>query len=100
MYTDFIQYKLASGVTEAMLQAAAKDVHAQWMSKQPGFISWEINLLGEEKGYMDIVRWESKDAAKNAEANMKDLPPDSPWFKCYDMTSIVSVNGTSVSKLQ
>lgn len=94
MYTDFIQYQLADGISESDLLNATKDVHDSWMKKQPGFLSWQINKLNDEKGYMDIVRWESKDAAKAAEANMKDLPPDSPWFRCYDNASISAVNGS------
>jgi hypothetical protein len=96
LYTDFIRYRLAPGITEETLLQSAEDVHTHWMSKQPGFLSWQINRLTNEKGYMDIVQWESKDAAKSAEANMKDLPPDCLWFQCYEMNSIISENGTKL----
>lgn len=95
MYSDFIQYKTAEGVTEQQLRKAATIVFATWMSKQAGFLSWQINTIGENE-YLDIVQWESKEAAKKAEKNMKDIPQDSPWYACYDMSSISSKSGTDV----
>lgn len=95
MYTDFIQYRLAAGITQDTLLAAAKDVLESWMKNQPGFISWEIHKLSTEGDFLDTVRWESHEAAKLAEKAMQtDLPAENPWFACYDFTSIVSTNGT------
>ncbi|MCA9370785.1 MAG: hypothetical protein KC680_02385 [Candidatus Peregrinibacteria bacterium] len=95
MYTDIIQYKLASGITEETLREAAREILTSWMQNQPGFVSWQINKL-ENGDYVDIVQWDSKDSAKNAEKNMTEIPTDSTWFTCYDTTSISSQNGTEL----
>ena len=96
MYTDFIQYTLADGVTEAQLQSIAADILESWMCKQPGFISWHIYKLPNDAGFIDTVQWESQAAAKAAEANMKDIPADSPWYACYNMESLSSKSGTRI----
>lgn len=95
MYTDIIRYKLALNVTEEQLLVAAKNIVDSWMSKQPGFISWQINKIDEN--YTDIVRWDSKESAAKAEKAMPtDLPADNAWYACYDPASISSVSGAEV----
>lgn len=89
-YKDIITYELALGISEQELMHVAKQILDTWMSKQPGFLKWEIhsNLSG---GYTDIVYWESKESAKKAEASMKDIPNADEWYKCYKTGSIKSV---------
>lgn len=95
MYSDFIQYKLADGITEDQLLQAAENIVESWMSKQPGFVGWQINKIADNE-FIDVVQWESQAAAKAAEANMKDIPQDDPWFACYDVQSIISKSATEV----
>jgi hypothetical protein len=59
------------------------------MRKQPGFISWQINKLADGS-YKDLVQWESKETAEAATVAMAEIPQDSPWYACYDMTSVSS----------
>lgn len=89
MYKDIINYQLADDTTEEHLIRVAQRIFDSWMSKQPGFIKWEIHL-NEAGGYTDIVYWESKDAAKKAEAAMKDIPNAGEWYQCYQEGSIKS----------
>lgn len=95
MYKDIIHYKLADGVTEEYLLDIAKQIVTSWMNKQPGFIKWEINK-DNEGGYTDIVYWESKQDAKNSEADMGNIPNVEKWYNCYDRSSISS---SSISQL-
>lgn len=100
MYTDIIEYKLADNVTKDHLLSTAKDIFDSWMSKQPGFISWQINTLSDGL-FVDIVQWETESAAKDAEKSMQtDLEPEKSgaWFGCYNMESIQSRNTTEVGK--
>ena len=95
MYIDVIEYELADGITEAMLQVAAADILETWMKQQPGFISWDINK--KESGYMDFVYWENKAAADAATQNMSDIPPDHAWLACYKPNSISTTKLTPVA---
>ena len=91
MYKDVISYRLAEGIAEDHLLEVAGDLLTSWMSKQPGFVRWEIHRE-EEGNYTDIVYWESKDAAKSAEADMVNIPNAGDWFACYEEGSISSKN--------
>ena len=57
------------------------------MSKQSGFIKWEIHK-NDESSYTDIVYWKSKDAAKKSEADMANIPNANDWYACYDQKSV------------
>ncbi|MCB9809358.1 hypothetical protein H6771_00040 [Candidatus Peribacteria bacterium] len=96
MYRDIIRYRLAEGVTQEQLLQAAESVERDWMGSLPGFISWEIHRVGDTGAYMDIVTWESKESAKEAETAMAKLPADHPWYACYAPESITSDGITSL----
>lgn len=87
MYKDMISYELADGVTEEQLLTAAKDIVENWMQQLPGFLGWEITKTNEG-GYVDIVHWESREAAKNAENEMANIPNAANWYACYKPGSI------------
>jgi len=59
------------------------------MKKLPGFIKWEITKDAAGK-YSDIVHWESKEAAQNAEKEMANIPNAMDWYSCYKEGSISS----------
>ena len=98
MYKDIIRYELAENVTESQLFEAAEKVKQEWMSKLDGFIKWEIHKNKNEE-YVDIVYWESREAAKNAEARMGEIPNGQDWFACYKEGSIKSENLNLLSTL-
>ena len=91
MYKDVISYKLAENTSEDRLLEVAGNVLENWMSKQAGFVRWEIYREGDGS-YTDIVYWDSRDAAKRAEADMVNVPDASDWFSCYEEGSISSKN--------
>ena len=96
MYKDVISYRLAENVSEERLLDVADELLKNWMSKQEGFIKWEIHT-DNDGGYTDIVYWESKDAAKKAEADMVNIPNAGDWFSCYEEGSISSRNLNQVA---
>ena len=91
MYKDVISYQLADGVTEEQLRTVANQIITDWMSNLPGFLAWEI-CKDSENNYTDIVHWESKEAAKNAEKEMMNIPNAGDWFACYKEGTISSKN--------
>ena len=92
MYKDIISYKLAENISEEHLLSVCKDIVKNWMSKQSGFVRWEIHKNNNGVGYTDIVYWESKNDAKKAETNMVNAPNANSWYSCYEKDSISSQN--------
>lgn len=97
MYKDIISYELAEGITQEHLLKVAQQIVNDWMKKQPGFIKWEITM-DKDGNYTDIVYWESKEAAKNAEKEMVNIPNAGDWFACYKQGTISSKNLTTVAE--
>ncbi len=95
MRTDVIYYRLAEGITEEFLRSAAQSIYTEWMSLQPGFVSWEICSLGEGT-FVDFVRWENAESAEGATKTMGQIDPAHDWFKCYDMASVKSENADRI----
>lgn len=91
MYKDIISYKLAENISEEHLLNVAREVLESWMSRQPGFEKWEIHR-NRDGGYTDIVYWESEGDAKNAQADMVNIPNAGDWYACYEEGSISSMN--------
>ncbi|MCB0279351.1 MAG: hypothetical protein KDD94_07605 [Calditrichaeota bacterium] len=91
VYKDIISYKLADTISEAHLLKVAGQIVNDWMAKQSGFIKWEIHK-DKDGNYTDIVYWESEAAAKEAEANMVNIPNAADWYGCYKPETITSKN--------
>ena len=66
MYKDVITYKLSSTTSERQMIKIAKQILENWMKHQRGFIKWEIHR-NTNGNYTDIVYWQSKEDAKEAE---------------------------------
>jgi len=62
MFKDIITYELNDGVDEQHLLTVASEIIESWMSKQAGFIQWDIHKNANDDGYTDIVYWESREA--------------------------------------
>ena len=97
MYKDIIDYELAEQITEEKLLKIAKQIITDWMKNQPGFIKWEIHQ-NSDGSYTDIVSWESKSAAKEAEKEMANIPNAADWYGCYKPGSIKTKNLTSLGE--
>ena len=91
MYKDIIKYELAEGITESHLLEVAKEVVADWMSKQEGFQGWKITK-DQDGNFVDIVYWDSEMAAKKSQTEMGNIPNAEAWFACYKSGSIKSDN--------
>jgi hypothetical protein len=92
MFKDIITYELADGIDENHLLKVAGNIIESWMSKQPGFIQWDIHKDSIGNGYTDIVYWESREDAQNSEQDMVNIPNAGDWFFCYKEGSISSQN--------
>ena len=97
MYKDIISYQLE--VTEEHLLRVADQIVESWMTKQPGFIKWEIHK-NNTGGYTDIVYWNSKEDAKRAEKEMVNIPNANDWYGCYKDGSIESTNLEEIRRFE
>ena len=70
----------------------ASEIIENWMSKQAGFIQWDIHKDATGEGYTDIVYWKTREAAQAAEQQMGNIPNAADWFSCYKEGSINSQN--------
>lgn len=61
----FISYELKEGVSVDEFLAASKECSDEVLSKQKGFISWEVLRDGDT--WVDLVKWESAEDAKKGE---------------------------------
>lgn len=91
MYRDIISYELSEGTSQKQLLEIAQQIVTDWMKNLPGFIKWEIHT-NSDGSYTDIVYWESKQDAKNAEKEMANIPNAADWFGCYKEGTISSKN--------
>lgn len=97
MYKDIISYELADNISKEHLIKIAKQIVADWMKNQSGFIKWEIHT-NNDGSFTDIVYWESKRDAKNAEKEMANIPNASDWSGCYKEGTITSKNLTLIAE--
>ncbi len=91
MYKDIISYELAENVSQEDLVKIAKQIVTDWMTKQPGFIKWEIHT-NKDQSFTDIVYWRSEEDAKKAEKEMANIPNAAEWYGCYKPGTISSKN--------
>jgi len=92
MFKDIITYELDDGIDESHLLKIAGEIIENWMSKQPGFIQWDIHRDSIGDGYTDIIYWETREAAQEAEQQMGNIPNAADWFSCYKEGTIGSQN--------
>jgi len=62
---EWAPFKLADGVDEARLLRASDGLQTAFLAGQPGFIRREL-LKGQDGQWVDLVHWESEDAATRA----------------------------------
>ena len=84
----FISFKLADGASVGDFLAASKKVHDEVLSKQKGFISW--NVLAHEDTWTDLVTWETMEDAVNGETAGQNNPVSHEFYAFLDPSSIES----------
>ena len=81
----FISFKLKKGVSVEDFLRASKRCHDEVLSKQKGFISWEVLRDGDT--WVDIVKWETVEDAKNGETAGQSNPAAHEFYACLNMNS-------------
>ena len=81
----FISYKLKKGASVEEFLLASKKCNNEVLSKQKGFISWEVLRDGDT--WVDLVKWETAEDAKNAETAGADNPASYEFYSFINMNS-------------
>ncbi len=82
----FISYKLIEGASQKDYLAASEKVHNEILSKQNGFISWQVLHDGDE--WVDLVAWETPEDAKNAETAGQGNPIAQEYYSYMDFSGM------------
>ena len=81
----FISYKLKKDASVEDFLRASKKCHDEVLSQQKGFISWEV--LREGETWVDLVKWETAEDAKNGETAGADNPAAKEFYSFINMPS-------------
>lgn len=81
----FFSYKLVEGASVAEYLLASEKVNAEVLSKQKGFISWQV--LADGDTWVDLCLWETAQDAKNAETAGQDNPNAQKFYSFIDFAT-------------
>ncbi len=95
---ELVVFKLVEGATTAQLTDASSGV-SEWVSAQPGFISRELFYSKESAQWVDLVRWESLEAATAASEDAMSSEQCAPMFGLIDMNETMMLHADPVIDL-
>ncbi len=81
----FISYKLNENASVSDFLRASEKCNQEVLSQQKGFISWEVLRDGDT--WVDLVKWETEEDAKNAEAAGADNPASHTFYSFINMNT-------------
>jgi len=79
----FISYQLNKGASVEDFLAASKKCNDEVLSQQKGFISWDVLRDGDI--WVDLVKWETAEDAKNGETAGADHPASHAFYSFINM---------------
>ena len=89
----YISYKLVEGASVEDFLLASKKCHDDSMSKNKGFISWEVLRDGDT--WVDVVTFETLDDAKNAEGDGNEATKHPSAIEFYSFIDPTTLKDTS-----
>ncbi|MBQ0725879.1 MULTISPECIES: antibiotic biosynthesis monooxygenase family protein [Thalassolituus] len=70
---EWAPYTLKEGIHESDLIQAATDVETQFLKQQPGYLQRQL-LKGKDNQWVDLVFWQSEQAAAQAGRSIMQSP--------------------------
>jgi hypothetical protein len=95
---ELVLFKLKDGATPDDLLATV-DAVTDWIKTQPGFVSRDLTYSAAEDQWIDVVWWESLEAAESAAAAATTSESCAPMFGLIDMDSTVMLHGERADAL-
>lgn len=81
----FISFHLKKNVAVEDFLLASKKCHDEVLSKQKGFISWDVLRDGDT--WVDLVKWETVEDAKNGETAGAKNPAAREFYSFINMNT-------------
>jgi hypothetical protein len=79
----FISYELKKDVSTEEFLIASKKCYDEVLSRQKGFISWEVLRDGDT--WVDLVKWETAEDAKKGETAGANNPASHEFYSFINM---------------
>lgn len=86
-FVEIAPFEIKPQVSEAALLAASLQMQADFLEKQPGFVKRHL-LQKSATAWMDIVYWESKEAAERALLAFESSPACAAYFQLMNMDTL------------
>lgn len=84
---EVVTFKLSGGVTAAQFRLVDQEVEAQYVSRQPGFVSRE-SAAGEHGEWLVIVHWRSAADANSSMASFETAPAAAKFMSSIDASTM------------
>ena len=84
---EVVRFKLKPHVSEDAILAASEAMEHSFARQQPGFIRRTLGQ-GDSGEWVDVVQWESLEAASEAAVRELESPACAPFFAMIDEASI------------
>ena len=81
---EWAPFRVRAGVTVEALIAASDQLQADFLARQPGFVSREL-LRGPDQQWTDLVFWESRAAVDTAMQKVADSPACGRYFALMEV---------------
>lgn len=90
-------FKLKEGVTREQLLETV-DAVSEWARRQPGFVSRDLTYSAQDDTWIDVVWWESLDAAHAAAEAAMTSESCAPMFGLIDLEATQMIHGEHVAR--
>ena len=85
-------FKLQEGSTREQLLATV-DAVSEWAKNRPGFVSRDLTYSAETDSWIDVIWWESLDAAHSAAEAAMTSEACAPMFAVIDLEGTQMIHG-------
>jgi heme-degrading monooxygenase HmoA len=92
---ELATFKTKEGVTQEQFLATV-DAVSEWVKRQPGFISYDLAYAEETDTWMEVIWWESLDAARYGAEAAVTSESCAPMFALIDRQSTRILHGERV----
>lgn len=96
MVVELAIFKLKDDATREQLLETAGAV-SEWARRQPGFVSRDLTYSAESDTWIDVVWWESIDAAHAAAEAAMTSESCAPMFGLIDLEGTQMLHGERVN---
>ena len=83
-FIEMAPFEIAAGVTEAQLLEASKQTETGFLANCEGYVARTLVKTGEN-AYMDIVYWQTMQAAQAAAEKIFESPACQAYLGCIKM---------------